>query len=170
VLPAVFSVTVAAMVLLIVVEVSTAGGPSPNGGPRPDDRVSPRIGDHWHALYQFHVCGEVQPPAPFWPGGVHTHDDGIIHVHPLHPREEGRGSRLVMWFEYGGGILTDDAVRLPGQDVTYRNGDRCPDGSEGRVQVTVNSIPLDGWSEYVPQDGDRVVIIFGPDDPAGRRD
>jgi hypothetical protein len=165
VLPVALSVILGAMVVLIVVEVGTAGGPGT------EDEMPPRIGrDHWHASYQFHVCGEIQPPAAFWPGGVHTHDDGIIHIHPVQPSEEGRGSRLVMWFEYGGGVLTDDEVRLPGQDVTYRNGDRCPDGREGRVQVIVNAIPLEDWSEYIPQDGDHVIIVFGPDDLAGDGD
>jgi hypothetical protein len=81
--------------------------------------------------------------------------------------EEGRGSRLVKWFEYGAGELTQQSVRLPGLSKTYNNGDRCPDGTpdegrEGIVQVSVNDERLDDWSEYIPQPNDRIAIVFGP--------
>ena len=129
--------------------------------------IAPGIGsDHWHARYAFVVCDEAQPNAPFWEAGVHTHGDGIIHIHPFTAAEEGRGARLVKWFEYGGGVLKEDEVRLPGDDVTYRNGDECQDGSEGLLQVFVTPAAtgveeeLEDWSEYIPQDGDRIIIEF----------
>lgn len=125
--------------------------------------VRPVIGrDHWHAVYEVYICGTRQPPFPLWEAGVHTHEDGVIHIHPFIPDEEGRGARLVKWFEYGGGKLTQDEMRLPGTRQTVRNGDECPDGSEGFVQVFVNGRPLDDWSQYISQDGDRVGIVFGP--------
>ncbi|TMB96685.1 MAG: hypothetical protein E6J42_08840, partial [Chloroflexi bacterium] len=62
----------------------------------------PRIGqDHWHARLVFYACGVKQANAPFWERGVNTEGDGIIHIHPIQPSEEGRGARLVKWFEYG---------------------------------------------------------------------
>jgi hypothetical protein len=134
---------------------------------------APGQGDHWHATYRYIVCGEVQPNAPTWEGvGIRTDGDGIIHMMPFTDEEEGRGARLVKWFEYGGGVLTDDEVRLPGQDRLYRNGDRCPEGSEGVVQVFLTTAAtgvvkrLDDWSEYIPYDGDRVRIVFGPREEA----
>ncbi len=124
---------------------------------------APRIGrDHWHATYQYWVCGERQPNAPAWEAGVHTHADGVIHIHPFTPAEEGAGARLVKWFEYGGGKLTKDEVRAPGSRDTYKNGDTCPDGRPGEVQVFVNGQKLDDFSRYIPKDGDRVRIVFGP--------
>jgi hypothetical protein len=149
---------VALIAALVLGDASSATAPRP--------KVS---GDHWHARYAFVVCDELQENAPSWEAGVHTHGDGIIHSHPFNESEEGRGARLVKWFEYGGGELTDDSVRLPGDDVTYENGDECADGSEGIVQVFVTPAltggeeELDDWSEYIPQDGDIVVIYFGPD-------
>jgi len=129
----------------------------------------PANGDHWHARYVFVVCDVVQPEAPFWEAGVHTHGDGIIHIHPFTSAEAGRGARLVKWFEYGGGFLTDDEVRLPGDDASYGNGDECRDGSEGLVQVFVTPAAtgveeeLEDWEDYIPQDGDLVVLYFGRD-------
>ncbi len=129
---------------------------------------APRIGkDHWHATYKYFVCGQVQPNFPTWEGvGVHTHGDGIIHIHPFTPAEEGSGARLEKWFEYGGGKLTGDEVRAPGSSKTYANGDACPDGRPGVVQVSVNGAPLDDWSRFIPHDGDRVRISFGPAEEA----
>lgn len=127
---------------------------------------APRVADHWHAPYQFFVCGERQPNFPTWESGVHTHADGIIHIHPFAAYEEGTGSRLVKWFEYGGGELTRNSVRAPGkprnEENTYRNGETCPDGREGEVQVFVNGQKLPDYTRYIPQDGDQVRIVFGP--------
>jgi len=120
--------------------------------------------DHWHAAYQVFICGQRQPNFPTWESGVHTHADGIIHIHPFIPSEEEEGARLTKWFEYGGGKLTQTEMHMPGTpgDQVYRNGDRCPDGSEGVLQVFVNGERLDDWSDYIPQDGDRIWVEFGP--------
>jgi hypothetical protein len=153
------ALTLALVAILAAAVLETSGSSS---GP-------PSAGDHWHARYAFVVCDEVQEPAPEWESGVHTHDDGLIHIHPFTSDEEGRGARLVKWFEYGGGTLTDDEVRLPGDETTYQNGDECPGLGEGIVQVFVTSAAtgteeeLEDWSEYIPQDGDIVVVYFGPD-------
>ncbi len=155
-LPASIVVLLAAIVVTVVLDDDAPQGP-------------PSAGNHWHARYVYIVCDEVQQNAPFWESGVHTHGDGIIHIHPFQASEEGRGARLVKWFEYGGGVLTDDEVRLPGDATTYHNGDSCPDGPEGTVQVFVTPAStgvgeeLDEWSDYIPQDGDLVVIYFGPE-------
>ena len=84
--------------------------------------MGPRIGDEpITAMYEFIVCGERRAPSPMWEGtGVHTHGNGDIHIHPLNAHEEGPGSRLTMWFFYGGGILTGDQIRLPGYEETYK--------------------------------------------------
>ena len=152
--------TAAALAAGVVLDDSTSAT-APGG---------PKIGEsHWHARYAFVVCDQVQPNAPFWEAGVHTHGDGIIHMHPFTATEEGRGARLMKWFEYGGGVLTEDKVRLPGSNDEYNNGDECRDGSQGTLQVFVTPAAtgveetLVDWSDYIPQDGDLVVVYFGRD-------
>ncbi len=147
-----FSVLVA---LAASAAVNIVSGSDPTG--------EPRIASHWHASYQVWVCGERQPNLPGWESGVHTHGDGIIHIHPFQTFEEGRGSRLVMFFEYGGGRLTLTEMQLPGTRLTVRNGDECPDGAAGVLQISVNEERLEDWMEYIPADGDRIVITFGPE-------
>ena len=130
---------------------------------------APRIGDHWHATYETIVCGQRQPNVDQWSGGVHTHTDGIMHLHPNTPFEEGSGARLVKWFEYGGDALgtgaklTKNELQLPGEREGWKNGDECPDGTEGVLQVFVNGVKMDDWRRYIPQDGDQIRIVFGPE-------
>lgn len=129
---------------------------------------APRNGDHWHATYSVVICGQKQPNFPTWEGvGVHTHGDGIIHIHPFSPGEEGAGARLVKWFEYGKGKLTGSEMRMPGDRDEYKNGDKCEDGAEAVLQVFVNGEKLEDWSRYIPQDGDQVRIVFGPEQAEG---
>jgi plastocyanin len=90
-----------------------------------------------------------------------------MHIHPFQSFEEGAGSRMVKWFEYGGGELSQDSIRLPGTSVTHHNNDTCGDstpdaGKTAVLQVFVNSTKLDDWSRYIPHDGDQIKIIFGP--------
>jgi len=128
---------------------------------------APRINqDHWHATYQIFICGKRQPNLPTWEAGVHTHADGVIHIHPFTPSEEGAGARLVKWFEYGGGKLTQTEMQLPGRpkDQVYRSGEKSKEGCEGVLQVFVNGEKLENWGRYIPQDGDRVRIVFGPEE------
>ena len=124
--------------------------------------VPPLIGvDHWHATYDIWICGEHQPALPEWEAGIHTHGDGIIHMHPFNPDEEGPGAALGKFFEYGGGLLTDNEMRLPGSDTTHANGDMCPNGSEAAISVQANGSPVDDYAAYIPKDGDAIVISFG---------
>ncbi len=135
----------------------------------------PRIGDHWHAPYHFFACGEKQPNARVWESGVNTHGDGIIHISPFQTFEEGSGASLIKWFEYGGGRLTETEINIPGSDKTFRNGNLCPDGEPGELQVFAvragesaeQRLEGEALLQYIPHDGDRIRIAFGPpDEPA----
>ena len=138
---------------------------------------APRQGDDWYATYEVIICGEPQPNIRAWDGGVHTFGSGDIHISPRIPSEEGVGARLVRWFEYGGDALgtgaklTETELQLPGQRDVWKNGDECPDGTHGVLQVFVIAAKdpgvekkLGDWSRYIPQDGDQVSIVFGPEE------
>jgi hypothetical protein len=137
---------------------------------RPWGGGGPRINDYWRATYQVIICGERQPNVPGWESGVNTYGDGVIHIRPTTAYEEGAGARLVKWFEYGGdrlgtgARLTKTELQLPGQRDIWKNGDECPDGTEGVLQVFVNDEQMNDWSRYIPQDGDDVRIVFGPEE------
>lgn len=152
----------AALVLVAIAAVLLIGESEATApGSAAEEVQRPTGDDHWHAEFQIWVCDEQQSTAFQWEGGVHTHADGFIHIHPFTPEEEGRGARLVKFFEYGGGLLTETQLRIPGTSQTLQNGMECPDGNSGRVHVFVNGEELQDWSDYIPQDGDRIIVLFG---------
>ncbi len=118
----------------------------------------PRAGAHWHAPFTVEVCGRALafPPSP---GNVHTHGDGVIHVHP-ETDEEGRQATLAAFFRSIGVSLEPDALVLP-DGRRFRNGDRCGD-SPGRLRVWVNDreMSVEEFLRYYPQDRDRVRVRF----------
>ena len=49
--------------------------------------AQPSIGDHIHAALDIYVCGQKEPNLPFFEAGIHTHGDGLIHIHPQFTNE-----------------------------------------------------------------------------------
>lgn len=93
-----------------------------------DARASgPKIGDHWHAAYAIFICGDKQRPIPAFEDsqGIHTHGDGIIHMHPFNPQGEGPGASLRSFFAYGRGKLTDSELKVRGQKSYKAEEDAC---------------------------------------------
>jgi hypothetical protein len=118
----------------------------------------PRVGAHWHAPFSVEVCGRALgfPPSP---GNVHTHGDGVIHVHP-ETDEEGRAATLETFFRSIGVSLGEGVLVLP-DGRRFRNGDRCGQ-QPGRLRVSVNGreMTVGEFLRYYPQDGDRVRVSF----------
>ena len=118
----------------------------------------PQIGDHWHADYSITICGEKQPILPYTDGGIHTHGDGRMHLHPKQMIESGRNANLARFMATAGGSITDELIELPGGE-TYKNAHICPNGNEGKIFLKVNGLLSKEISSYVPRDED--VLEFG---------
>ena len=118
----------------------------------------PRAGAHWHASFTVEVCGRALafPPSP---GNVHTHGDGVIHVHP-ETDEEGREATLATFFRSMGVSLGPGEIVLPDWR-RFRDGDRCGQ-TPGRLRVWVNDreLPVEEFLRYYPQDRDRIRVRF----------
>ena len=128
-----------------------------------DNDAGPDVGDHWHAPYSIYIGDERQEVFLSLDSGMTTPGDGIIHVEPRTPDEERENASLARFFEDAGGELTDTSLQLPGSDTTYRNGDDVPGiGEPGLLFILSNAkaVPAD----YVPQDGDRIRIVFTTDE------
>lgn len=105
---------------------------------RQPDTSPPRIGDHWHSAIGFYLCDSFAPNVPDNgedPLGIHTHGDGVVHTHPFGAQASGRNAKLELWFDTVGANVTQNQIRLPGQDAR-RNGERCGD-REARVVTRV---------------------------------
>ncbi|GEM_PF-561479 len=120
----------------------------------------PYRGDHWHALYSIRICGDLLPAMAGTQGGVHTHGDGAIHIHPVQAAESGRNADLGLFFRTSGGELTNELLRLPG-GRTVTNGDLCADGRPGKLSALVNGRQVSRPDRYVPRDRDTIEVRFG---------
>ncbi|MCH7809802.1 MAG: helix-turn-helix transcriptional regulator [Chloroflexi bacterium] len=149
-----------------------------------DNDAGPDVGDHWHAPYSIYIGDDRQEEFSSLDSGMTTPGDGIIHIEPRTPDEERENASLARFFEDAGGELTDTSLRLPGSGTTYRNGDIVPGiGAAGRVfalrkqggsSCPWRSLDISGphdfvAADYVPQDGDRIIIVFMTDETLQRK-
>ena len=144
---------------------------------RPDraEAVAPRIGqDHWHGAYGVYVCDEYLAPFADQNGdavGIHTHEDGLIHIHPTSTEASGEDATLEDFTDEIGLTVEDDRLELPGDDgETYEGGDDCG-GEPGQVQLVVWDGPEDEEGEVLDadlvghrlRDGEVLAIAFVPE-------
>jgi hypothetical protein len=108
---------------------------------RQADASAPRIpgdgrpGDHWHAALGFFVCNNFLPNIADEtdPLGIHTHNDGVVHIHPQRTGAAGKNARLGVFLDAVKAKVSESEIRIPGQE-TKKNGMTCGD-KPGRVQA-----------------------------------
>ena len=150
-------------VLLIVLTVSTNDDSDPG---------SPGIGEHWHAAYGIYDCDTYLPPQSDEGEdreGIHTHEDGLMHIHPFLTRVTGKGANLEAFGRQIALEISDDSFSVDG-GLERSNGDEC-DGEPGEVQLVIWDSPSDeeptvrrkNLSTYAPPDGSIWVLAFVPE-------
>lgn len=122
-------------------------------------------GDHWHSAYGVYACDEFLPfledPGRD-PDGIHTHGDGIIHIHPFTRRAAGDNAVFGVFEELMGMTFDEDRIEYDGK--TFKDGDDC-DGEPGEVRFLVNGKEVKGDpSDYKYEDRDVIVVAFAPKD------
>jgi hypothetical protein len=130
----------------------------------------PRVGDHWHAALGVNVCGTWQPDAPEFherigtvlQAGIHSHGDGLIHLHPYSSDESGGRATVGRFFEYGGWSVSASSIRF--WNGTYDSDARCGD-EPAHLRWTVNGDERTGDdpADYHPEQGDVIAIAILPD-------
>lgn len=138
---------------------------------------------HWHADFRVFKCGaelDLADPQGFSNEvglpTVHEHNDKRIHIEGAlaSPDDASLGS----FFKAVGGSLKSGEFRMPTNAglVSMKNGDRCPDGKTGTVQVFVWGMENDlarqkklaNPAAYIIKPealvpaGDCVIVEFGP--------
>ena len=72
--------------------------------------------DHWHAAFAINICG-TELPANADIGsdklGIHTHQDGLIHIHPFSVQAAGKRATLQRFFDQIGREVSNDKGVLP---------------------------------------------------------
>src|SRR4051794_3842546 len=83
--------------------------------------AAPIIGDHWHAFLGADNCGTWLPNAPSFEdraneagvrAGLHSHGDGLMHIHPFSTDEAGTKATVGRFVTYGGWDLSDSSFKL----------------------------------------------------------
>jgi hypothetical protein len=169
-------------------------GPVSTVGPFMSDPTNPMKPDtHWHAALGVYECdhwvGDDTGPGIWqWPfatpegaparatdptryAGLHSHDDGVIHMEPVTPDEAGRNATLGRYFEFGGWQLSAGGFDF--LDTQVKNGDDCAgapgaltwqvarwDGTLGPQHYTVKS---GNPADYKLYNGDVIVVAFLPE-------
>ena len=88
--------------------------------------VAPTVGDHWHAAYGIYVCDAFLPAltdAVSDTTGLHTHGDGVAHIHPFNSAAAGNNATLAKWGETTGLEFSSTGFTVNG--VTYSDGYDC---------------------------------------------
>lgn len=129
-----------------------------------DDGEPPRGNvDHWHTAFGINVCGTwLADPPVFYdrrvdPGliaGIHSHGDGLIHIHPFSIDEAGARATLRRFLEYGGWMQ-------PGSDGLDR---WAPTAQCGAAADPITTVFLDGdvsGDGFDTRLGDQAVIVIG---------
>ena len=82
---------------------------------REPNTTAPTVTDHWHAAVGFYTCDTFQPDLAEGsdPFGIHTHGDGIIHIHPFSSASSGNNARIGRFFETQSVTVTPDQLTLP---------------------------------------------------------
>jgi hypothetical protein len=184
------AIVVVAGVALIIYARSTAPAAV---GPFVANQNNPTQKDtHWHTALGVYNCDHWMGDSTGtgiwnWPtatpsgsparadnpqvyAGMHSHDDGIIHMEPLVSSEAGKNATVGLYFDYGGWKLSSDGFTFLGQ--TVKNGDKCGsspgtlswatgkwDGTSAKQNLTVQS---GNPAKYKLNNDGIVVIAFLP--------
>jgi hypothetical protein len=127
-------------------------------------------GDHWHTAYGVYLCDHFAEPISDQrdPNGIHTHADGVIHVHPYVAKAAGKNANLGQFADAVKMTLNAGELKLSGGH-DYREGDKC-NGKSGRVRIHMFKNEADTTGTDVTgdprkvrlQDNALIVIAFAP--------
>jgi len=138
---------------------------------RPRAAGNGKAGDHWHAAIGFDICGTFAPniTTQAETSGVHSHDDGLVHMEPTSAIDSGKRVTLGLFFQTVKAKVTDSEIQLPG-GPTKKNGQKCGD-KPAQVQIktwadrkpdTSGSIFNGKPSDIHPKNGELITVAFVP--------
>lgn len=104
---------------------------------KPRSQGQGNASDHWHQAYGVDICGQFQPNLNDRAedvNGIHTHGDGVIHVHPFKLKVAGPRATLGVFFDDTGLKVTSEGIKMPDGKV-YKAGETTCNGQPGVVSV-----------------------------------
>lgn len=102
--------------------------------------LAPTTKDHWHIAFAVDVCGVVGDNLSGVTTdrlGIHTHQDGLVHLEPNGSGASGKNATFQKFADFTGVTLGNGKFTLP-DGKTYKNGDKCPKSAQvGEVGLYV---------------------------------
>jgi hypothetical protein len=90
--------------------------------------VTPAVGDHIHNAFGIYLCDKYLPAVIDSTAadtlGIHTHGDGIIHIHPFQGGVAGKNARLSVFADRVGLKLGNSGITMP-DGTQYNKGYDC---------------------------------------------
>ena len=100
-------------------------------------RLEPRLNvDHWHAAMGLYLCDTFAPPPGDAAGdklGIHTHDDGIAHIHPFSSAAAGENATVGKFYDNVGIKIEGGKLTTPEGKVYESGKTTCPSGEAGKL-------------------------------------
>lgn len=147
---------------------------------------APIVGDHWHYGYGSYHCDSYPeglqklPDGPGDPFGIHTHADGLIHIHPFSATVTGKNATFAQFTKQIGMEISDTEVTFPagaGGD-TWKSPSTCTiDGKKKKAVLKVFLWPPQASEKVKPKvitkdfgkirftdDGSILVVALVPED------
>ncbi len=111
-----------------------------------DAEVTPTLQDHWHAAYGVYDCvsDSFLPvfQSEYDPEGIHSHQDGLIHIHPFTSSVTGKQATLSVFLKAMGAEIGKEELVLPGNQ-SLEAGVDCG-GEASVIQVVRWANALEG--------------------------
>lgn len=120
--------------------------------------------DHWHAAYGVYLCDNFAPAITDDndPKGIHTHSDGIVHVHPFVRSAAGENAKISVFTEATKMTLSDTEIQLPG-GKSFKEGETKCGGKDAIVQVKDgDKVITENLSGIRFKDRQLLTIAFAP--------
>jgi hypothetical protein len=118
--------------------------------------------DHWHAAFAIEVCGKQLDPLQDGPQdvqGIHTHGDGLVHIHPFTRTAAGKRATLQRFFDQVSLKVTDTGFQMP-KDMTMEGGGTTVKEGETTCGGKAGELVLAHWKDAASAAGTKPDKIF----------
>ena len=138
--------------------------------------LQPTFGDHWHAPYGIYDCTDdsfqdpIQDPETT-NAGIHTHSDGVVHIHPFSSTATGNAATLGVFLEATEAQIEDDvALTFANRPELSEDGVQCG-GEDAVLQIALFPAGATEPTEFITEnlndyrftgDQDGFVIALAP--------
>lgn len=150
---------------VVMVARSENGGYGKNTTPPKANLQNGDPFDHWHAAFAIEVCGTELDPLQDGPTdvqGIHTHGDGLIHIHPFTRAAAGKRATLSRYFKQVGLTVTNDGFELP-EGMTMEDGSTTVKVGETTCAGKPGELVLAHWKDAATAAGTKPDKIYRKD-------